>query len=259
MDLQALLSAAFEASNGASEILSSYFGNLHRVSEKFQAGLVSEADRESEKFIEASLLKRFPDHSFLGEETGLTKGRDSVSNWIVDPLDGTTNYVHQFPFFAISIGFEHKGEMLVGVVDAPKLGMRFHAVKGAGAFLNGRAIHVSQRSEWKDGLFATGFPVVNQNLTKQFALIQKTLENARGVRRAGAASLDLCFVAQGSFDLYWEENLAPWDTAAGFLIAAEAGATVTNLEGQAFNPYMKSIVAGNPALHSQFLNLNSTL
>jgi myo-inositol-1(or 4)-monophosphatase len=259
------LQAAFQAADGASKILSNHFGNLHKVSEKFQAGLVSEADRESEAFIVSSIREKFPTHRFLGEEAGLYASPDvekkitekSVSDslWIIDPLDGTTNYVHQFPFFCISIGLQVDGRLVVGVVDAPKLGMRFHAIEGGGAFLNNQPIHVSTRTAFKDGLFATGFSSSDNTLDEQFEMIAVTIRDGRGIRRAGAAALDLCFVAQGVFDVFWEKNLSPWDTAAGVVIAREAGAVVTDLEGRDYDPYMNSIVAGTPILQGELLKI----
>jgi myo-inositol-1(or 4)-monophosphatase len=260
-DLSRYLDAAFAACDGASQILNSYFGNLRMIDEKFQAGLVSEADRESEKFIIDLLQSRFPEHGILGEESGLFSGLASENSqstngsalWMIDPLDGTTNYIHQFPFFCISIGLEVAGELVLGVVDAPKLGMRCHAVKGGGAFMNGEPIHVSSRKLFKDGLFATGFSAHDSELDEQLDLLTHIVRDSRGIRRAGAAALDMCYVAQGVFDVFWEKNLQPWDTAAGTVIAQEAGAIVTDMRGHAFDPRMKSVLCGTPALHQQVL------
>lgn len=270
MDFSRYLHAAFAACDGAGRILSHYFGNLRRIDEKFQAGLVSEADRESEKLIVTYLRSQFPDHSFLGEEYGFSQSeqradatavasRDNSGEaaapalWLIDPLDGTTNYVHQFPVFCISLGLEIAGEMRVGVVDAPKLGFRYHAVKGQGAYLNGERIRVSSRKVFREGLFATGFSSHDDQLDQQLSLLSLAIREARGIRRAGAAALDLCFVAQGIFDAFWERNLEPWDTAAGTLIAREAGAHVTDMEGGDFNPRCKSILCGNPDMHREVL------
>lgn len=259
-DLSRCLQVAQSACDGAGRILNSHFGNLRKIDEKYQAGLVSEADRESEKFIVNLLKSEFPDHAILGEEFGLsaTGSRSEIENreslWIIDPLDGTTNYIHQFPFFCISIGLEVGGELVLGVVDAPKLGLRFHAVKGQGAYLNGEKIHVSTRNAFRDGLFATGFTSYDGELGDQLELLIKVIREARGIRRAGAAALDLCFVAQGAFDVFWEKNLSPWDTAAGVVIATEAGAVVTEMDGSEFNPRKKSILCGNPSLHKDVLS-----
>ena len=204
VDLQQFLTVAFAACDGASQILNRYFGNLRHVDEKFQAGLVSEADKESEKFIVELIRKSFPDHAILGEESGLSgrveSGQVPTSGplWMIDPLDGTTNYVHQFPIFCISIGLEIDGELVVGVVDAPKMGRRYHAVKGGGAFLNGEKIKCSPRTSFRDGLFATGFFETDNSLEEQLDLVSSTVKNSRGVRRAGAAAMDLCFVRRGN-------------------------------------------------------------
>lgn len=264
-DFRPHLEAALRACDGAGRILNSHFGNLRNLDEKFQAGLVSDADRESEKFIIETLRSAFPTHSFLGEETGLTSTRSETNEslvstrpdssqgavWMIDPLDGTTNFVHQFPFFCISIGLEVDGELVVGVVDAPKLNARFHAIKGQGAWMNGERLRVSERSRFQDGLFATGFSAYDNTLDEQLELLSRVIRQSRGIRRAGAAALDLCFVAQGIFDGFWERNLSPWDTAAGVVIAREAGAIATDFEGRDFNPRMKSILCGNPPLHGE--------
>ncbi len=263
------LHAALAAATGAKRILNKYFGSLSQVSEKFQAGLVSEADRESEKYIIKSLSNKFSNHEFLGEESGLSYahkpgikvGKSNATNfkWVIDPLDGTTNYVHQFPFFCISIALEVNGVVVLGVVDAPKLKMRFHAVKDVGAFLNGKKIKVSQRKAIHDALFATGFTERDDQIDKQLRICAELVKRSRGLRRAGAAALDLCFVGLGVFDLFWEKHLNPWDTAAGALIAQEAGAVVTNLEGHSYKIEMPHVVAGNPKIHSEFMKLYRNL
>jgi myo-inositol-1(or 4)-monophosphatase len=252
-DLRRYLDVANQACDAAAVVLDSHFGNLRKLEEKFQAGLVSDADRESEIAIVSILRKTFPDHSVLGEEFG-TSGTDTTDArfvWMIDPLDGTTNYVHQFPFFATSIGLEVDGELVVGVVNAPKLGLRFTGAKGLGSFVNGERLKVSTRSVMNDGLFATGFSSYDNTLDEQLELLATIVKHSRGIRRAGAAALDLCMVAQGIFDVYWEKNLSPWDTAAGVVIAREAGAIVTDMRGQSFDPRMKSLLCGNPPLHAE--------
>ena len=261
-DLGRYLQIANQACDSSRIILDSYFGNLRNVDEKVQAGLVSDADRESEKSIISILRKSFPDHGILGEEFGRSDDfstKEPSALWMIDPLDGTTNYIHQFPFFCISIGLEIDGELVLGVVDAPRLGVRFHAVKGGGAFkttVEGTvSIHASQRTLWKDGLFATGFSSYDNTLDEQLELLSHIVKRTRGIRRAGAAALDLCFVAEGVFDCFWEKNLSPWDTAAGVVIAREAGALATDMTGQHFNPRQKSILCGTPVLHAETLTL----
>jgi myo-inositol-1(or 4)-monophosphatase len=170
--------------------------------------------------------------------------------WMIDPLDGTTNYVHRVPFFCISQGLELNGEMIMGVVDAPLLGTRYHAVKGQGAFMNGKPISVSKRTLLREGLFATGFSSSDHTLDQQMEIISHVIRHARGIRRMGAAALDLCLVAEGIFDGFWERNLQAWDTAAGVLIAREAGAIATDFEGREFDPRLKSVFCAPPAQHA---------
>lgn len=250
------LEVAFEAADCAGEVLKKHYGRLAQVDEKFQAGLVSEADRESETVIKEILFRRFPNHQILGEETGLS-GAEASENalWMIDPLDGTTNYVHRVPFFCISLGLEVDGELVMGVVDAPLLGSRYHAVRGEGAFLNGRPISVSKRTQFREGLFATGFSSSDHTLDQQMEMVSHVIRHARGIRRLGAAALDLCFVAEGIFDGFWERNLQPWDTAAGALIAREAGGVATDFSGRDFEPRMRSILCAPPAQHGPLLEL----
>ena len=248
------LEVAFRAADKANQVLLKHYGHLTKIEEKFRAGLVTEADRESEDVIKAEILQAFPGDSIWGEETGLSSSpADSQRMWMVDPLDGTTNYVHRFPMFCISIGLEVDGILRVGVVDAPKLNQRFHAVSGGGAFLNGEKISTSGCSRFQDALFATGFSSQDQDLEPQFHLLRASITKARGIRRAGSAALDLCYVAHGVFDGFWERNLAVWDTAAGAIIAREAGAIVTTMEGANFRPSDKSILACTPAVHAEVL------
>lgn len=254
--LNEFLSVAFKACDGAKKILDSHYGNLRHVEEKFQAGLVSEADRSSEKFIFETILGAFPSHAILGEESGFAGAKSQDALWMIDPLDGTTNFVHRLPFFCISIGLEMKGQLVLGVVDAPKLGMRFHAIKGGGAFLNGEPIRVSSRTKLREALFATGFSEKDHELDKQMQLAAMTVREARGFRRAGAAALDLCFVAQGTFDVFWEKHLSPWDMAAGAVIATEAGAVVSDVGGRPFDPRGTNILCGSPAIHAELLRIS---
>ncbi len=253
-----LLKVALTACDGAKRILDDHFGNLRNVEEKFQAGLVSDADRESEKYIVNQIRAVYPDHAILGEEGGLsgvTGDQGSGFLWMIDPLDGTTNFIHQFPFFCISIGLEVRGELVLGVVDAPKLGMRFHAIKGQGAYLNGERLTVRPRQKFRDGLFATGFSSSDDQLDLQLEIASTMIREARGIRRAGAAALDLCFVAQGVYDAFWERNLSAWDMAAGAVIARETGALVTDMQGEKFDPRNGNILCANPYMHADVLAL----
>jgi myo-inositol-1(or 4)-monophosphatase len=244
------LKVALDAAKKGGAITLKYFRKLKSVSIKEGAGLVSEADRESEAIIAKIILKAFPKHQILGEETGYSGVQAAPELWVVDPLDGTTNYVHGFPFYCVSIGLEVNGVIEVGVVYAPLLKQTYTAVKGRGAFLNGKPIHVSRTERIADSLLATGFSYSRSEFLDQevrdFRLLS---EQARGIRRAGSAALDMCMVASGVFDGFWERQLAPWDTAAGSLLVREAGGVVTSFEGSDFHFSMKSVLAGNPHMH----------
>lgn len=255
MDQAKALQSAHAAATEARQILLHYYGHLSKVREKGVEGLVSEADVESEKAISQRLLRDFPDIPILGEEGASESWRENVPDtmWIVDPLDGTTNYVHGFSVFCISIGLLYKGRLTVGVVDVPMLGHRYHAVAGGGAFLNNEKIQVSQRDQLRDTLLATGF-FPHLDLEEQIHLFTELVREVRGVRRAGAAAYDLCLVAQGVFDGFWEKNLKPWDAAAGVLLVREAGGTVWNYEGEEFEVTDKSLIASNDSLMQQLLD-----
>ncbi len=255
MDLQKALEAAQDAATEARKVLLRYYGHLSKVREKGVEGLVSEADIESEKAIGNVLRRAFPEIPILGEEGASETWRDEMpeSTWIVDPLDGTTNYVHGFSVFCISIGLLYQGQLAVGVVDVPMLDDRYHAVQGGGAFLNGEPIRVSSRHRLKDSLLATGF-FPHLDLEEQIHIFTELVREVRGVRRAGAAAYDLCLVAEGVFDGFWEKNLKPWDVAAGALLVREAGGKVWNYEGEEFRVSHKSVIASNPKLLPQLLS-----
>ncbi|MDZ4661329.1 MAG: inositol monophosphatase family protein [Pseudomonadota bacterium] len=249
------LLAAFEAADVAQQILIEHYGKLNHVSEKYKAGLVSEADVESEKAIAKVLKKHFPESRFLGEESGLDqKPVGDELLWIVDPLDGTTNYVHQMPIFCISIGLKVGSSLEVGVIDVPMLKQRFYALKNKGAFLNGDKIHISERKELKNTLLATGFSNNHGDVNQQVAIFSDLILKTRGIRRAGAAAYDLCLVAQGVFDGFWEKHLSSWDTAAGTLLVREAGGVVSNFAGDFYDVEMSDIIAGSKFTHPFILN-----
>ena len=247
-ELRELLQCALKASRLGREVLIHYFGRLENVQEKFQAGLVSEADKESERVMRDFLAKSYPEIDFLGEESAgdLTEVQSkSKARWILDPLDGTTNYVHRFPVFAVSLGLEIDGEVKVAVVDAPMMGEVYTAMKGHGTFLNGRPLQVSPTEILKEAFIATGFVSENEaNLEEQLQIFSKVVRKVRGVRRAGAAAYDLALVAKGVFDGYWEKGIKPWDSAAGILLVREAGGLVTTYRGETYHPFHNSIIAG---------------
>lgn len=265
------LRVAVEASRKAHKILTFYFGQNLLVRSKYKAGLVTDADVASEKAICRHIYKHFPDHNILGEESGLiTHGSQKVRHshdgpaqsapnlWYIDPLDGTTNFVHGIPCFCISIALEVKGQLVVGVVDVPLLKQTFVATHHGGAFLNGRPLKISSRRSVKNSLLATGFHAHRQtDLNLQLKLAKKMIQNSRGIRRLGSAAYDLCLVASGAFDGYWELDLMPWDTAAGTLLVREAGGVVTDYCGKPYYPYSHrsklGIVAGSPFMHKKIV------
>lgn len=250
-----LLQCALKAARLGREVLLHYFGRLENVQEKFQAGLVSEADKESERVIRDHLARSYPEIDFLGEESAGDLSKVQVGSpqgrWILDPLDGTTNYVHRFPVFAVSLGLEINGELQVGVIDAPMMGTGevYTAIRGQGAFLNGKKLSVSSTTELKDAFLATGFiGDLEDNLAEQLKVFSNVVRKVRGVRRAGAAAYDLAMVARGVFDGYWEKGIKPWDGAAGVLLVREAGGVVTTYRGEPYNLFQNSIVAGPKAI-----------
>ncbi len=247
------LKVAIKAAGRGGSIALKYFRKLKHISQKEDAGLVSEADRDSEAYIIKTVRRTFPHHRFLGEEGGFARGSSGESEplWVVDPLDGTTNYVHGFPFFCVSIGVEVLGDVQVAVVHAPLLKYTFTAIKGRGAFFNGKKIQVSRTEKIDASLLATGFSYQKEVLDQEIRDFKTLSEQSRGIRRAGSAALDLCMVAWGIFDGFWERELSPWDTSAGSLLVREAGGVVTSFDGQPFQSSMKSILAGNPKIHDQ--------
>lgn len=252
-DLTAILAVAKQASLEGADVLKSYFGRIGKVSEKSDSSIVSEADQESERVIRARLMTAYPEFSFVGEEGGLVTAENSEGTWFVDPLDGTTNFVHGFPYFSTSLGLEINGEMAVAVVDAPHLNLSFWATKGGGAFMNGERIHIRDSEKISECLFVTGFSY-ERNYEMQLKLFEHFLGKARGIRRPGAAVLDLCYTATGVFSAFWEKDLKSWDMAAGVLLVSEAGGVVTELDGGRWTPKSKSILAAGPKLHNIMLN-----
>lgn len=256
--LDQALQTAQEAASEASKVLLKYYGHLKAVDTKEKASLVTEADRESEQVIRRILKRDFPHFSILGEEEGLERPHsDEPGLWIIDPLDGTTNYVHQFPIFCISIALEWKTEVVLGLVEVPLLQSTYKAQKKKGAFLNSKPLRVSQNESLDQALVATGlYPYSSdKDLKWQMKLFEKMVRNTRGVRRAGSAAYDLCLVAQGVFHAFWEKHLKPWDTAAGILLIQEAGGVVKTYKGEKFYPCSQSIVASNSKLLPKVLQL----
>lgn len=255
MDIQRIKQVGIKAAYTAGEILIKHFGKLDTINKKGAIDLVTAADLESEKAIIATIQSEFPDHGILAEESGLRNG-DTQSCWIIDPLDGTTNFAHSLNIFSISIAFSHQKEIIVGIVFNPISGELFTAAKDRGAELNNTPISVSSNDQLENCLLVTGFPYnLHSIIDKLMARFQGSLTATQGIRRLGSAALDLCYIACGRFDGFWEENLKPWDTAAGLLVAKEAGGKVTNFTGHRFNLDDKQILATNGLIHNAMINM----
>jgi myo-inositol-1(or 4)-monophosphatase len=244
--------AMAEIAREAGALLMGYFQRRVKVEYKGDVDLVTEADRASEALITRRIRERWPGHNILGEE-GTRTEQGSEYRWYVDPLDGTTNFAHGFPVFCVSLGLEHNGERVAAVIFDPTRDEMFTAEKSAGAFLNGRPIHVSAISNLAECLVATGFPSHKRHKNPNIFFYHQITLKTHGVRRAGSAALDLCDVACGRFDGFWEFNLNPWDTAAGVLMVEEAGGQVTRFDGQPFRLDSKETLASNGLLHDALL------
>ncbi len=254
LDLPLALKTAQTAAAEGRKVLLHYFGQLKKVQEKSFAGLVSEADVESERVISAILLKAFPHIQILGEEGAFEKNDERLSpdQWVVDPLDGTTNYVHGFHVFCVSIGLQWQGRLVAGVIDVPLLDKTYSAAEGLGATVNGKNLKVSQAATVRESLLATGFfPGNDDTLREQIRIFSDLVFEARGIRRAGAAAYDLCMVAEGVFDAFWEPNLKPWDAAAGVVLIREAGGVVWNYDGVDYELGHQYLLAGNRKLAAE--------
>jgi myo-inositol-1(or 4)-monophosphatase len=228
------------------------------VSKKGEIDLVTEVDFECERMCRSVIAERFPDHDVLAEElgSGPSAPRQSRHRWIFDPLDGTTNYAHGLPIFCASLGLEIDGRIEVGAVFDPTRQELFTAERGEGAFLNGRQLAVSDTAGLRDSLLVTGFPYdVHEKGGDLVALFGYFLGRARAVRRLGSAALDLCYVAAGRFEAFWEQYLKPWDVAAGSLIAEEAGGRVTGMDGAPLDAVAGHLIASNGHVHDQVLDV----
>jgi myo-inositol-1(or 4)-monophosphatase len=246
----ALLNVMIAAARKAGRALARDFGEVEnlQVSRKGPSDFVSSADMKAEKTLFEELSKVRPGYGFVMEERGVVEGTDKTNRWIVDPLDGTTNFLHGIPHFAISIGLEREGVLMAGVIYNVVRDELFWAEKGAGAFLNDRRLRVSARSDMRDGLFATGTPWLGKpGHERALKEIGNVIGKSAGIRRMGAAALDLAYVAAGRFDGYWERNLNIWDIAAGAVIVREAGGTVIEVDGGDFMQ-TGSILASNASL-----------
>ena len=252
--IHAYLDAAVEAAREAGQILVSEFSRPVKISYKGEVDLVTQADKRSEEAIVTRLHSRFPQHAIVAEEGG-GKDNDSRWRWYVDPLDGTTNFAHGYPCFAVSIGLEEEGDLIVGVIYQPMTNELFTAVKGQGAFLNNRRIEVSRVDDLGTGLLATGFPSKKRAHSQNINFYWEFTLRSHGVRRDGSAALDLAAVACGRFDGFWEFGLHSWDTAAGVLLVREAGGMVTTLSGEPYRVDHPETIASNSLIHEEMLQV----
>jgi myo-inositol-1(or 4)-monophosphatase len=255
MNLAPYKQTAIAAAYKAADILRSRFGNLCQVHKKDAVEIVTEADTESEKEIISAIRVRFPEHSILSEESGLKAGNADF-RWVIDPLDGTVNFAHQVPLFCISIGLTYRDDIVLGVVLNPVNGELYTAQQGEGAHLNGRPIRVSAIPKTSESLLGTGFPYhLQDNFEPIMTRYRNCLQASQAVRRLGSAALDICYVAGGRFEGFWEQDLKPWDTAAGVLIAAEAGATVSTFTNQPYRLGDREILVTNGHIHDEMIGL----
>ena len=251
------LEFAIDLARKAGEVLKHYSDREKFVQLKGRANLVTAADKESEALIIDAIRQRYPDHAVLAEESGALSGSGpAAAKWVIDPLDGTTNFAHQYPFYCVSIALEQEGVVTCGVVYDPVRDELFSGSAGLGSFMNGKRLAVSDASKLADALLITGFPYnLRDNMDRLIGDFRAFLDESQGVRRGGSAALDLCYVALGRCDGFWESNLHPWDTAAGKVILEEAGGRITDFKGGPFSIYLKQILASNARLHDQMVRV----
>jgi len=254
-----MLNVAIKAARAAGAIINraSLDLDIIKVGAKAYNDFVTEVDHAAEAVIIKTLLEAYPQHAILAEESGKEHGNQkSDYQWIIDPLDGTTNFIHGLPIYAVSIALAHRGQVQQAVVYDPTRNDLFHASKGRGAYLNDRRLRVSRRIRLSDSLVGTGFPFRRgDNFKRYLKLFEDVMQQTAGVRRPGAASLDLCYVAAGYYDAFFETGLSPWDVAAGSLIITEAGGLVGNFTGESDFLHQREILAGTPRIYAQLVPL----
>jgi myo-inositol-1(or 4)-monophosphatase len=252
-----LKNTLLEAVNAGGKELSRFFNQQFKISSKEGVNnLVTEADHASEKAIIDVIKSRYPDHYIMSEEAGEIV-MDSKYKWIIDPIDGTVNFAHAIPLCCVSIAIEHEGEMILGAVYNPNMNELFFAEKGKGAFLNDAPIKVSAKSEVLRACLVTGFPYTYLDLPENgpLAIFERLIRKGIPVRRLGSAAIDLCWVACGRFDGFYEHKLEAWDSAAGYIIVEEAGGRVTDFDGNKYSPYQHRILATNGHIHDEMLEV----
>lgn len=253
-----MLDLAMRAAREAGAILQEYAAREFQITHKGRINLVTEADLASEKHIKELIQTSYPTHRILAEESGASHADASASDycWIIDPLDGTTNFAHGLPSYAVSIGLEHKGKMIAGVIYDPTRNDMFAAERGAGAMLNGERIKVSDVDSLEQSLLVTGFPYdVREKMNVYLPPWRLFLERAQGVRRLGAAAIDIAYVACGRFEGFWENGLHAWDCAAGWVIVEEAGGRVTKFDGSPFELFQPLFLCTNNRIHDQMIEV----
>ena len=261
LSLHPMLNIAIKAARAAGAIINraSMDLDLLNVGSKGPNDFVTEVDHAAEKAIIETILTAYPGHAILGEETGREHGaKDSDYLWIIDPLDGTTNFIHGFPVYCVSIALVHRGQIQQAVVYDPTRNDLFHASRGRGAFLNDRRLRVSKRIRLSDSLIGTGFPYrKGDNFKRYMKMFEIVMQECAGLRRPGSAALDLCYVAAGYYDGFFETGLNPWDIAAGALMVTEAGGLIGNFTGESDFLYQREVVAATPRVYGQLVTLLS--
>jgi myo-inositol-1(or 4)-monophosphatase len=256
LSLRMLKETLIEAAKAGAAEIQRFFNKTFTISNKEGVNnLVTEADHAAEKAILGVIKSRYPDHYILSEEAGEIK-QDSPYKWVVDPIDGTVNFAHGIPLNCVSIGLEHEGEIVMAAVFNPHLNEFFYAEKGKGATLNGQPIQVSKETQAIKACLVTGFPYTYINIPNgPLEIFERFIRKGVPVRRLGSAAIDLCWVACGRFDGFYEHKLEAWDSAAGYLIVKEAGGTVTDLQGNPFSIYQHRILATNGTIHDEMLDV----
>jgi len=257
--LHPMLNVAIKAARAAGSIINraSLDLDILKINTKSPNDFVTEVDQAAEQVIIETLLQAYPDHAILAEESGRTHGaKHSEFQWIIDPLDGTTNFIHGFPVYCVSIALAHRGVVQQAVVYDPTRNDLFYATRGRGAYLNDRRLRVSKRTRMSDALIGTGFPFRRgDNFKRYMKMFEDVMTQCAGLRRPGAAALDLCYVAAGYYDAFFETGLNPWDVAAGSLIITEAGGLVGNFTGESDFLHQREIVAGSPKIYGQMVQI----
>lgn len=251
------LNVAVKAAHAASDVLLAHRGKVTVEYKEGHGDLVTAADREAEETVIRILQGEFPDHAIIGEESGRFEGSDELqSRWFVDPLDGTTNFAEGLPLFATSIGFEQRGELLVGVIHLPVFDATYTAIRGEGAFLNGEPLRVSPTEKLQETLLVTGHahsPGLEERVKETMDLLHNLISATRGVRLLGSAAVNLAYVAHGIFEAYWAPVNEVWDVAAGVLIVREAGGKVTDMKGDPIDLFRPNMLASNGHIHDALL------